>query len=206
MAAPYYFNSCPHVVLLHGLTRHKMTIPVSHELILRSFRTDDAPQLFARVSANRAHLREFLPWVDATLKEADSLAFIETSLQQQDRQEGIAMGIFLNDQLIGGIGMHHWDQRLKKCEIGYWLAQDQQGHGHMYRSVVAFLDFIFNQLGMNKVEIHFVPFNLRSGSLARKLGGQVEGVLRHRSILNGSFEDTVIVGILSREWKAGKIS
>jgi ribosomal-protein-serine acetyltransferase len=98
-----------------------MTIPVDHELKLRSFQTSDVSQLFACVSANRAHLREFLPWVDATLKEADSLAFIDTTIKQQTAQEGMAMGIFLNDQLIGSIGMHTWDHRLKKCEIGYWL-------------------------------------------------------------------------------------
>jgi ribosomal-protein-serine acetyltransferase len=179
-----------------------MTIPVDHELKLRSFQTSDVSQLFACVSANRAHLREFLPWVDATLKEADSLAFIDTTIKQQTAQEGMAMGIFLNDQLIGSIGMHTWDHRLKKCEIGYWLVEDRQNQGYMYRSAVAFLDFLFHRLELNKVEIRFLPFNSRSGSLAQKLGGKVEGVLRDNYKINGSFEDTVVIGILNKEWKA----
>lgn len=182
-----------------------MTIRVDDHLLLRSYQPEDAATLFGCVAADRAYLREFLPWVDLTLKEADSATFISVSMDQERDQKGLAMGIFLDEILIGGIGMHEWNHHLKKCQIGYWLAAGQQGNGYMYRSATAFLNFLFGQLGMNKVEIHFLPYNTRSGSLAEKLGGKVEGVLRHNYKSNGSFEDTVVVGILSSEWKARPI-
>lgn len=181
-----------------------MTIRVNEQLLLRTYQPEDAPELFQCVSDNRAHLREFLPWVDNTLKEADSVTFIGITMDQERDQKAMAMGIFLDNKLIGGIGMHEWNHSLKKCQIGYWLAERQQNKGYMYRSAVAFLDFLFHQLGMNKVEICFLPFNTRSGALAQKLGAKVEGVLRHNCRLHGSFEDTVIAGILGSEWKARK--
>src|SRR5690606_29527748 len=84
-----------------------LTLTVSHEIILRNYRDEDAPELFATVQANRNHLRPWLLWVDATLKEEHSLEYIRAARQELDDQSSIALGIFRNNRLIGGIGMHN---------------------------------------------------------------------------------------------------
>lgn len=177
-----------------------MTIPVAERLYLRTYQPFDAAELFLCVDANRAHLREYLPWVNTTLKQQDSLDFINHCLLQESGQTGLAMGIFLDERLVGGIGMHDWNHPMKKAQIGYWLSKDKEGQGIMLQCTRAFIRFIFEQLGLNKIEIHFLPYNSRSSELTKRLNAKVEGVLRDSIKRNGAFEDVVITGILRREW------
>ena len=179
-----------------------MELRVNEQLLLRSYELSDAPELFKRVAENRAHLRTFLPWVDVTLNEVDSKNFVELTIRQAGQQEALALGIFKEDELIGGIGMHDWNHHLKKCQIGYWLVEAEQGKGQMIQCAQTFITFLFAKLDMNKVEIQFLPFNTRSGALAAQLGAKVEGVIRHNYRLHGFYEDTVIAGILKKEWKS----
>jgi len=50
------------------MLRHK----INPGLELRLLQPEHAKELFAVIDANRATLREWLPWVDATVKVADS--------------------------------------------------------------------------------------------------------------------------------------
>jgi ribosomal-protein-serine acetyltransferase len=114
----------------------------------------------------------------------------------------MALGIFLQPErvLIGGIGMHHWNQDQKRAQIGYWIAKDFAGRGLMSRSAERFVDFLFRKVGLNKVEIHSLPHNKRSLDLANRLGAKFEGRIRQSYLASsGQLEDTVITGILRSE-------
>jgi len=179
-----------------------MFIPVSEQLVLRTYMAADAPALFECVRQNRAHLRTFLPWVDTTTRPEHSMNFIQYTNMQEATQQGLAMAIFKEEQLIGGIGMHDWHHELKKAQLGYWLIAQEEGKGQMQQCARAFIQFLFDKLGLNKIEICFLPYNTRSGALAKALGATVEGMLRHHILINGSYEDLVLTGILKREWSS----
>ena len=174
-------------------------IQVSEVLILRNYVEEDAAELFATVNENRAHLRPWLLWVDGTQKEENSLEYIRAARQEQYDQQSIAFGIFKNGKLIGGIGMHLWDQRLRKAQMGYWIVKAEEGKGLLSLCAKVFLDYLFDQLQLNKVELHYLPGNNRSGAVAERLGFTVEGVMRDSFLMNGAFHDLVIAGLLKRE-------
>lgn len=176
-----------------------MTIKIDDELLLRNYKEEDAPALYAAVEANRAHLRPWLLWVDGTQKEEHSLEYIRAARQEQEDQQSIAMGIFRGETLIGGLGMHQWDRRLRKAQLGYWLVKEEEGRGVMTRCAGAFLDYLFGQLDMNKIELHYLPGNSRSAATAQRLGFRVEGMLRDSFYINGALQDLVIAGLLKRE-------
>lgn len=177
-----------------------VSIIIDNDLLLRTYQPDDAAGLFQVVNENRAHLRTWLQWVDSTQKQDHSLQFIQYSIVQQNAQEALSLGIFHHTRIIGGIGMHHWDQRLKKAQMGYWISKAHEGQGIMTRCCTRFLDFLFDKLQLNKVELHFVPQNLRSAAIAKRLGFTVEGVIRQSHERNGSLEDIVVTGLLQSEW------
>ncbi len=179
-----------------------VSILIDDEILLRSLEADDADDLFKAIDHSRDHLRVWFPWVDATTKQEHSHQFIQQMLTRQKSQEGVALGIFHKMKLIGGMGMHHWDHDLKKAQIGYWISQDYEGKGIVYECLLHFIDFLFVKVGLNKVEIQFMPENTRSAALAKRIGFQIEGVIRHNYIHNGSFKDLVITGLLKSEWKA----
>ncbi|MBS1616861.1 MAG: GNAT family N-acetyltransferase, partial [Bacteroidetes bacterium] len=180
------------------------SILIDDDLLLRSYKLEDAADLFHCVDLSRAHLRPFLNWVDHTTQVAHSLQFIQSSLAQQNAGEALSLGIFLQQEhcLIGGIGLHHWHQDEKRAQIGYWVAKEFEGRGFMTRSASRLVDFAFQKLGLNKVEIHCLSRNSRSLALAHRLGFQTEGCIRqsYRSVA-GALEDVVVSGMLRDEWK-----
>jgi ribosomal-protein-serine acetyltransferase len=179
------------------------SLAVSEDIILRNYHEEDAPLLFSIIDANRQHLRPWLLWVDGTLKEEHSLEYIRAARQEQYDQKSMALGIFKHAKLIGGVGMHDWDQRLKKAQIGYWLIQEEEGRGTLSRCAATMIGYLFDQLQLNKIELHHLPGNVRSAAVARRLHFTVEGVLRDSFLMHGKFNDLVINGLLRREWQPG---
>ncbi len=179
-----------------------LKLEVSATTELRKYQPEDAAMLFRAVDANRTHLRQWLIWVDATRREEDSLSFIRQTQQDRYDQEGLALGIFREGELIGGIGMSAWNHGLKKASIGYWLIKDAEGKGIMQACAAAFIRFLFGSLQLNKVELHHLPGNKRSAAVAARLGFRTEGILRDSFLLHGGYQDLVITGLLRSEWQA----
>jgi ribosomal-protein-serine acetyltransferase len=181
-----------------------VSILIDDELLLRNYHPDDAAALFQLINESRAHLRTWLSWVDRTTKPEHSLQFIQQSLQDINTQQSLTLGIFRNREIIGGIGMHNWDQELKRAQVGYWIARQFEGQGIITRSAERFLDFLFQKLNLNKIELHFALRNTRSAAVAQKLGAKTEGIIRAGCLVNGMHEDLVITGILRTEWNQRK--
>lgn len=178
-----------------------VSILVDDGLVMRSFEIEDAPELFRAVCHSRQHLRPWLLWVDATTKQEHSLQFIQRTLHQLHHQEGLVLGIFHNEEIVGEIGMHDWNHYLKKAQIGYWIAKEHEGKGILSTCLTRFVDFLFTKVGLNKIEIQFITQNKRSAKVAEKLGCKVEGILRDSCMLNGKLENLVVTGLLKGEWK-----
>lgn len=178
-----------------------VSIIINENILLRSYQPEDAQELFNAVNNSRKHLLPWLDWISKTTRPEHSLQFIQQSLHQLHTQEALALGIFYNDRIIGGIGMHHWDQPTKRAQLGYWISEEWEGKGIMNTCLTRFVDFLFEKIGLNKLEIHFVPANTRSTKVAARLGAKVEGVIRQCCIRNGHLEDIVMTGILRNEWK-----
>ena len=63
-----------------------LRFPIDDDTELRLLEERHADELFALVDRNRAYLREWLPWLDATATVDDERSFVRTSL------EGFAAG------------------------------------------------------------------------------------------------------------------
>jgi len=181
-----------------------VSIIIDDNVLLRSYVVEDAPELFNAVNSSRNHLHGWLNWIAKTTRQEHSLQFIQQSMQQQHNQEALALGIFYNYKLIGGIGMHQWEHQTRKAQIGYWVSKEFEGQGIIIRSLHKFIDFLFEKIGLNKIEIHFVAANKRSAKVAERLGFTIEGVLRQSVVRNGMPEDLVVTGLLKSEWKGRK--
>ncbi|NDC40964.1 MAG: N-acetyltransferase [Chitinophagia bacterium] len=167
MDTPYTGNVAeiePQTISIHIL----VSIQVNEQVLLRSYVRSDAAALFRLVNDNRAHLTPWLNWVEGTTKVEHSAEFIEGSRHNAETQQGLALGIFVNNQLAGGMGMHDWQHPLRKAQIGYWVAQPYEGQGIVYQSAQHFVAFLFEKVGLNKVELHYAAPNVRSGRLAGK--------------------------------------
>lgn len=176
-------------------------LKVTPDIELRNYREENADELFSLIDANRQHLRSWITWVDRTQKAEHSLDFIRSGIQDQHDQKGLFLGIFKNDKLIGGIGMHAWNHEVRKAEIGYWLSKEETGKGILHQCATVFVSFLFDKLNLNKIELHHFPANEKSAAVAKRLGFKIEGWLREHTLFNGHLQDIIINGLLRKEWQ-----
>lgn len=177
-----------------------LTHALTDDLSLALLQPHHAEALFRAVDENRAHLRQWLPWVDATRSPDDSRAFIRRTQQQFGANEGLQTLLVVRGEIAGMIGHNgvRWDRRA--AALGYWMAEKHQGRGYMTLACRAYVKHAFGEMGLNRVEIRAATGNLRSRAIPERLGFQLEGVLRDAEWLYDRFVDHAVYGLLAREW------
>ena len=160
-----------------------------------------AATVFALVDRDREYLREWLPWVDSTLRQEDSLSFIRASLEQFASNSGFAAGVWWNEQFVGVVGTHKIDWLNRKVELGYWLGKNFQGQGIMTDASRAAVTHLLVEMDLNRVTIQCATGNAKSCAIPRRLGFSLEGTLRDGQLLNGRYEDLLMFAMLRRDWK-----
>ena len=176
-----------------------LCLNVDHSLQLRLLENQQAPLLFALIEKNRKYLRSWLPWLDHNVRAADSRAFIECSRERYANREGLDMGLWHKEILIGLVGFNQFSWGPRSGEMGYWLDKEAQGAGLMTRSCSALLEHAFAELDLNRIEIRCAVDNARSRAIPERLGFRLEGQLRQAEWLYDRFVDHAVYGLLARE-------
>jgi RimJ/RimL family protein N-acetyltransferase len=71
----------------------------------------------------------------------------------------------------------------------------------MTDAVTTLIRFAFDALGLHRLEADVDPRNERSLRLLARQGFRVEGHLRETYFVGGEVQDSVILGLLRREWR-----
>lgn len=179
-----------------------MQFTLDDTITLRVLDAEDAETLFAVVDANREHLRRWLPWLDANSSAKDSLAFIQSVHAQMEAGKGFACGVFVEGVLAGICGFHEIDRERRSVVIGYWLAEGFQGRGIITRCTRFFIDFAFDEHGLDSVSIPAAVENARSRAVSERLGLVNMGLKENAENLYGVLVDHVVYSITAEEWAA----
>lgn len=157
-------------------------------------------ELFDLIVANADYIGEWLPFAKHTSDVKETLAFIESTLREFSAGTGLNAGIWFDSELVGTIGLHI-NRSNDRASIGYWLGEAYQCKGIMTRACRALVDYAFNELKLHRIEIRANTGNTRSRAIPERLGFQQEGVIREAFKLYDTFNDSVVYGMLEREWK-----
>lgn len=174
---------------------------IDNELRLRLLCEADAEELFRVVEANRQHLREWLPWLDANTTPEHSGEFIRSVLRQHAQEQGFTCAIIFRGCIVGVVGYHPIRWSNKSVELGYWLSREAVGHGIMTRCCRLLVAHAFQGLGLNRVVIPVAVGNRRSRGIPERLGFTQEGVIRDAEWLYDHFVDHALYAILKKDWK-----
>jgi len=158
-------------------------------------------ELFTLINTNREHLREWLPWVDATQSPADTESFLQFAINQYQSGQGPQYAIFSESALCGVCGFHPFDLSNRSGSLGYWLGASYGGKGIMVRAVQALVEQGFREYGLNRIEIACATGNTRSRAIPERLGFELEGVFREREYVNGRYLDQAIYSMLASEFQ-----
>lgn len=173
-------------------------IQVSDDIILYPLSVDDIFKIFNTLNSEREYMREWLPFVDSTRQVEDTASFVNHVLETADKQ----FTICYQGQFVGLIGFKDTDLGNRKIEIGYWLSQHVQGKGIMVHSVLKLIEYAFNDMEMNRIQIKVAVGNHKSRRIPEKLGFQFEGIERDGELLVDSvFTDIAVYSLLKKEYK-----
>ncbi|USG66732.1 GNAT family N-acetyltransferase [Brevibacillus ruminantium] len=177
-------------------------IPMTEYAVLRRLELTDAEEMFWLTDTNRAHLRQWLPWLDHIKTVADTGRFISATLDQDMRNQGTHFGIWYNGRLAGTVGAHNIDWNNRKTSLGYWLGAQYSGHGLMTEAVSAYLDhLVFGVWNLHRVTIQAATENAKSRAIPERLGFTLEGIMRSNEFLYDHFVDHAVYSMLSNEWR-----
>ena len=173
----------------------------SARLRLREVRTDDAPALFA-IHSNPQVMRYWSYPAWTALAQAEQKV---ADIQRQRRELDILVWAIADagtDRLIGTSAVFAIDLAQGRAEIGYSLHRDWHGRGLASETLRLILRYLFDELGLRRIEADADPRNAASCRLLEKLGFVREGLLRERWHVNGEICDTALYGLLGRDFIA----
>ena len=171
----------------------------TERLVLRPLAASDAPALYA-IFSDPAVVRYWSTesWTDISFAEA-AIARAQEAYREETELR-FAIELASSRELIGTVGLHHFFNQNKRCELGYALGSAHWGKGYAFEALRAALDHGFREVDLNRVEADIDPRNEASGRLLEKLGFRKEGFMPQRWLVHGEYADTVFYGLLRDYW------
>jgi RimJ/RimL family protein N-acetyltransferase len=166
-----------------------------HREVLRPLAKDDRLWEFTKtLLLNETYDQQF----DTYFNEALSLA--------AKGDQAFVIVTTSDDRVIGMTRAYDLDRRVKKITIGHtWYIPSVWGLAHNKECKLLLLSYMFETLGLERVDFKVAGQNIRSQKAVEKIGGVREGVLRRYTLRNdGVPADTVFFSILCEEWPEKK--
>ena len=107
----------------------------------------------------------------------------------------------VNDsELYGTLIISKIDWKNRTCGLDIKLSDESRGKGIGTESVTLAVDYIFEQLNLNRVEVKILDYNVASQRIFEKLGFVKEGILRDSIFKNGKYNDLFVYGLLKKDY------
>ncbi|HAG52342.1 MAG TPA: hypothetical protein DCL21_00975 [Alphaproteobacteria bacterium] len=165
---------------------------VGDTIILEKLEQFHAEDLYSVIDANRDYIAKYLPWMTENYRFEDTAKFVSMKEENFEDQDGFAYVIINKetDEVLGSVGLSIKSKG--SSELGYWLAENQQGNGIMSQAIDLLVEYAFEETPIIRVDIFTLPDNKKSMQVAKRNGFLFEGVRYHQQIdLDGSFIDGV---------------
>ncbi len=177
------------------------TFQVDDELKLALPTERNAEEIYAVVRENLDELKLWMPWATDDYSLESARWFIGNIWKELAENTGFGASVFFQNKFVGQIGFHHYDLTNKSTHMGYWLAKQAQGKGLMTKCCRTLVNYAFDDLKLNRVQINCNVENTKSRAIPERLNFKLEGIHRQVEFLNGEFRDWAVYATLKEEWK-----
>jgi RimJ/RimL family protein N-acetyltransferase len=179
--------------------RQQLPVLAGHHVRLRELRASDAPSLFSLLTTEEVArfispppttvdgFVRFIAWTQRQ-RAAGTYACFAVTLAGQDT----AIGIFQVRETEPGFGTAEW---------GFALGSPFWGTGLFQEGAELVLRFVFETLGVHRLEARAALRNGRGNGALRKMGAVQEGVLRKSFLRNGEYLDQALYAIVEEDWR-----
>jgi len=167
---------------------------LTERLLMRMPKRSDAGDVLVAVEESHPELRRWQGWA----REMPSLSAIEAHIARaraawELRERNLFHVYNHAERFLGTCGLEKIDWTLRAFEIGYWLRTSCVGKGYMTEAVAALEKQVFERCLGRSIVIKCDSLNERSAAIPRRLGFQLDGVLRcERLNALGEPQDTMV--------------
>lgn len=181
--------------------KHVGTVKIDTErLVLRPFENSDASQMLKNWSSDE--VTRYMTWSGPkTLEEAEKYMQGWTKRYSNDNFYHWAIVVRESGDQIGFISVISCDETVEKVELGYCIGKEWWHKGIMTEALSAIISFLFEQVGVNRIQACHDTNNPNSGMVMRKCGMKYEGTLRKAEKTNNGICDLAYFSILADEYK-----
>ncbi|MFE2727687.1 GNAT family N-acetyltransferase [Kitasatospora sp. NPDC059327] len=178
-----------------------LAVPLADHAELRPLEPWQAAEFLANMDRSRAHLKPWISWADRSTDLESARATLQGYADRQAADAARLYGIWLDGTLVGGTMFVTFSTATGIAEIGVWTEPAGEGRGLVAAAVRHLIDYAFTTRGLHRIEWHTSPANIRSRSLAQRLGMRLDGTMRESYLANGVYQDSEIWSLLAREWQ-----
>lgn len=152
------------------------------DINIRKFKEDDALELYAAVRESIDHLSPWLCWCTPAYSIADAEFWVTTAEQEWNAGNDYRFVIECSHtkKLLGSVAINQVIQQHKIGNLGYWIRQSALNQGVCTKAARMIIEYGFNQLQLQRIEICALEANTASIAIAEKLGATYEGILRNK--------------------------
>jgi len=169
-------------------------------LILRRFVSEDAAAMYKNWASD-PQITEFLMWQAHPNREV-SQSVTEDWVNRYSDKNYYNWAIVLKDngdEPIGDIAVVHMNEEVSMMHIGYCIGKAWWHQGITSEALKAVMDFLFDEVDVNRIESRHDPRNPNSGKVMEKCGMKYEGTLRSSDWNNQGICDACCYASLKSE-------
>lgn len=123
-------------------------------------------------------------------------------ISKDDSRCDLAICLKDTDQMIGELSIMDIDEVNQSAGFRIAMINIQQtGKGYGTEAIDLVLNFVFEELCLNRLQLEVYSYNLRGIKAYEKAGFIKEGVLREAIFINEIYSDEIIMSILKSEYK-----
>lgn len=180
-------------------------------------KTIDTERLLIRIDSEEDYKKTFESYPDEELKVFFGLDDAALEIQRLKLAGGLTTYrtsvVFFHLQekqsgkVIGNFAFHNWYALHRRSEIGYALYDTaSRNRGFMKEAFPAIMAYGFDTLNLNRMEAFIDPENAASRKLVERAGFRQEGLLKDHYCQNGVIGDSVLYGLLAKEYYQAKMA
>ncbi|NVM46210.1 MAG: GNAT family N-acetyltransferase [Candidatus Lokiarchaeota archaeon] len=130
-------------------------------------------------------------WFNALKNREDTVHFSIVLLDEDDPEK-----------IIGNCAIHNINPKNRACSCGITIGEKEyQSKGYGAEAMEMLIEYGFNTLNMNRIELTVYDFNTRAYKTYQKVGFVEEGRKRQARYHNGKYYDEIIMAILKEDWE-----
>jgi ribosomal-protein-alanine N-acetyltransferase len=179
--------------------RQEVPVLTGSRLTLRELRLEDAQTLYLMMSSHEtqrfispppSNLEGFKKFVEWAIRERQQGTYVCFAIVPEGMST--AVGLFQVRALEPSFGIAEW---------GFAIGAPYWGSGLFTEGAQLVLQFVFEVIGVHRLEARASLTNGRGNGALRKVGAVQEGILRRAFLRNGAYHDQVLWALLKDEWQ-----